>query len=272
MGMRFGCQTYTWQMSGEAYVGRIDHIAAVTARAGLAGLEPTTRMLGPVYDDPAGLADILAAEGLTLGAMGLKGAWLGDRETEAERAAAAKAFAFIERFPGAVLVLAHARGEDRSHLVERQRAAIACVNAVAARAAERGIAAAFHPNSPAGSVFQTAEDYRVMFDGLDESVVGYAPDAGHIAAGGMDPVAVFAEHAGRIRHVHFKDIASDGEWAGMGRGMIDFERIVRDLHAAGYEGWVMVEEESPRSVGEPDEVTMENGAYVRERLVPIVEG
>jgi inosose dehydratase len=105
-------------------------------------------------------------------------------------------------------------------------------------------------------------DYKVLLDGLDGRFVGFAPDAGHMAKGGMDVLGIFRRYHAAIRHVHFKDMAADGTWAEMGKGTIDFPAIVAALRAGGYTGWIMVEDESPRAEISPDAVTLDNGKYV----------
>lgn len=270
-GIRFGCQFYTWQMSGDRYVGRLPHILGVVrAAGGFCGIEPETGMLGAYYRDPRALKDVLAQHGLQLGALTLVCAWTGPAETDEERREAERCFAYLKTFPGAHLMLCHAAGPDRSDLRQRQENALACINAVAARAAEHAIVSSFHPNSPPGSVFRVAEDYRVLFDGLDSRVLGYAPDSGHIARGGMDVVKTFEAYRPLIRHVHFKDMTPSGEWAGMGEGIIDFPRIVTMLRDTGYVGWIMVEEESQAAEADPDSVTLRNGRYLRQSLLPLV--
>ncbi|MCC6443497.1 MAG: sugar phosphate isomerase/epimerase [Armatimonadetes bacterium] len=269
--MQIGCQTYTWQMSGEKYRGRVKHIASVVSRAGFGGLEPEIVMLGDFYPDAGRLAGALERSGLSLAAIAFVQDWQHSQETDEERQAAETAFRFLDRFPGCLLALGQMPGRDRSALRERQQNTLACLNAAGKRAADRGLACAYHPNSPAGSLFRTEEDYRVLLDGLDAVAVGFAPDAGHIARGGMDPVKIFGEYRPLIRHVHFKDMDSSGGWAEMGQGMIDFPAIVASLHETGYTGWIMVEDESPRAESDPDAVTLDNGRYVRERPLPILK-
>ncbi len=33
--IKIGCETYTWQMPGEQYKGKLEHIMEITSRAGL---------------------------------------------------------------------------------------------------------------------------------------------------------------------------------------------------------------------------------------------
>jgi inosose dehydratase len=268
--IRFGCQFYTWQMSGDRYVGKLPHILGVVRRAGFGGIEPETCMLGPYYEDPSALRDVLQAHGMRLGAVTLVCDWAGPVQTEEERREAGRLLDYMAAFPDTHLMLCQMPGRDRSDLRQRQANAIACINAVAARAADRGIPSSFHPNSPPGSVFRVQEDYAILLDGLDSRVVGFAPDTGHIAQGGIEVIELFETYRASIAHVHFKDIAASGEWVAMGSGIIDFPRIVTFLRDTGYDGWIMIEEESEAAEADPDAATTQNGAYLRGSLLPLV--
>jgi inosose dehydratase len=260
--IKMGCQTYTWQMSYEKYSNQLDHILDVVKSAGFAGIEPEVCMLGSYADRPEELAAGLNRRGLELGALCLVCDWRGPEETAKERQEADRAMDYLKRFPGTLLALCQMPGQGRFDLAQRQRNCVACCNAIGCRAADAGIDAAFHPNSPAGSVFRAEEDYKVLLDGLDGRVVGFAPDAGHIAKGGMDAPEIFRRYRFAIRHVHFKDMAADGTWAQMGQGIIDFPAIIAGLRASGYAGWIMIEDESPRAEISPDAVTTDNGKYM----------
>lgn len=267
--IRIGCQTYTWQMSGKKYLDKLEHIIQIAAQAQYVGLEPETQFLGRLWE-PALMHETLAANGLKLAALTLVEDWLHPVETDAERAHADKTIEFLQRFPGTMLAIVQMPGKDRANLRERQENLLKCVNAIAKRAHNRGIACSYHPNSPGGSVVRTEEDYHFFLNGLDHAVIGYAPDVGHIAAGGMDPLAIIQRYRSLVNHVHYKDMGSDGEWAAMGDGVIDFTGITTYLRDSGYDGWIIVEYECPRAVDEPDAVTLEDGIYVRDQLLPIV--
>lgn len=269
--IKFGCQFYTWQMCGKRYVGKLPHLLNVVDIAGFAGIEPETGMLGSYYDDPSLLQDTLALHSLQLGALAFACYWAGPGETEDERREAEYVFNYLKFFPETHLVLAQLPGKNRSDLRQRQSNLLSCVNAIANRAADRGIACSFHPNSPRGSVFRTHEDYRILLDGLDSRLVGFAPDTGHIAKGGIDTREVFKTYRSLIKHIHFKDLTASGKWTAMGAGTIDFPWIVAMLRDTGYAGWIMVEEESPEAETDPDAVTIKNGEYLRRALLPIVQ-
>ena len=261
--IKYGCQTYTWQMSYARYSQRLDHIMDVAAESGFTGIEPEICMLGRYKHDPRALAADLQRRGLALGALCLVCDWLSPQESLEERTEADRVIACIRsHFPGTLLALCQMPQDDRSSLRERQANCLACCRAIGSRAADQGIQTAFHPNSPPGSVFRTAEDYAVLMDGLAAGPVGFAPDAGHIARGGMSPVEIFAEYAPLIRHVHFKDMNAESAWVEMGQGCIDFAGIIKALDAQNYNGWIMIEDESSRAEVDPDEVTRLNGRYV----------
>jgi len=264
--LKFGCQTYSWQMSYDTYSQRLDHIIKVAAEAGFTGIEPEVCMLGAYRMEPERLLDTLEAHALHLGALCLVCDWCAPRETEAERIEADCAITFLKNFPGTLLTLCQMPGKDRDNLHERQQHCLACITEVAHRAAKAGIATAFHPNSPPGSVFRVEEDYRLLLDALESSVLGFAPDTGHIARGGMNPHDIFHQYTAKIHHVHYKDMTADRNWIEMGRGVIDFPLITADLHHARYSGWIMVEDESPAAETDPDGVTRRNGQYIHERL------
>lgn len=255
---RFSCQTYSWQMSIDRYRGRVAHMTEVAGRAGFSGFEPELVMLGDDWSIDR-LRDDLDAAGLTLAALVLAQDWRGDEETDAEKAAAGFAISAAAAL-GARLVLVPLPGADRSDLRRRQTAAIGRMGDVATRAADIGVASTFHPNSPAGSAFRTPDDYALMRE-LLPAHIGYTPDVGHIARGGMDPLSVIREWRERVDHVHIKDVAADGTWAETGRGVIDIPAVLDYLADTGYGGWVTFEDESPAAAADPDAATIGNGRW-----------
>ena len=136
--IKFGCQFYTWQMSGERYVGKLPHILKVVEAAGFSGIEPETWMLGDYYQEPAALADVLAQHGLGLGAIAFVCDWAGEVESQAEREEAADIIRYMQAFPAAHLVLCQMPGKDRTDLRQRQKNLISCVNSVSAARRDRG--------------------------------------------------------------------------------------------------------------------------------------
>lgn len=249
----------------EKFVGQVPHIAATTAAAGFEGLEAEICMLGDYFDRPEEVAALLEENHIRFAALVLHQPWANPEETEEERALTQKAIDFVSRFPRAKLMVSHHAGAARGEgdvLAARRTNLIRCMSSVADRAAEAGVVTCFHPNSGRFSLFRTAEDYKVMFDMLEKTDIGYAPDIGHIVNGGMDALTVLRESRSKIRHVHFKDRAAQNEWAVMGEGKIDYPAIIRYLADTGYGGWIMVEDESPKAEKDSDAVVRADGAYI----------
>jgi inosose dehydratase len=131
-------------------------------------------------------------------------------------------------------------------------------------AGRSGVTATLHPH--VGTMVETPEDVERVLAG---SRIGLCLDTGHLLIGGADPVALAAEHAGRIRHTHLKD--ADATWArrvqhgevtytdavreGMyrplGQGDVDIAAIVGSLEGAGYDGWYVLEQDTILA-GPPD--------------------
>jgi inosose dehydratase len=261
---RYACQTYAWQMSGERYRGEVEHMTDVVASAGFAGFEPEVFMLDG-KNDPEVVRAMLRERRLELAALCLVEHWRGARESDVERQSADRAIAFTARFPEARLSLCQMPGPDREDLGGRQRNLLACVEEIARRAEDAGVACTYHTNSPPGSVFRTADDYEVLLDGLDERI-GFTPDLGHIARGGMDPLEVVRTYRSRIDHLHVKDMHADGTWAPTGEGEVDVIGVCAYLRETGYEGWIVFEDESPGAQRDPDGAARPAARFAREAL------
>ena len=261
----YGSQTYPWQMRVEKFAGQVPHMVEVLKKAGFTGMEAEIVMLGDYYHDWARLKELLDREGIVLAALAVHENWLFEEETETERRNLDEAIEFLTHFPAAKLMLAHVAADPvREHrLQEKQKNQLSCLKNIAERAKERGVVPVFHPNSGENSIFRYEEDYKVMFEGLYKGGIGYAPDVGHMANGGIDPLKMIREHRDIVQHVHFKDMDASHVWATMGKGIIDFPSIVRYLEETGYRGWIMTEDESPDAVEDSDAVVLEDGRYMK---------
>ena len=256
--------------SGRANANRLDHMIDVIAQAGFAGVQPIFSWMGDL-SEPARLAQSLASRGLELAAMSFVLDWNHEGETEEELRQAESVMNFLAHFPGALLcVVQMPRG--RFDVEVRRKRLIGNLNALARRAADRGIATTFHPNSPESSIARTREDYEVLLNGLDSKVIGWTPDVGHIVNGGMDPLETMKQYRHLINHVHYKDWDGAPEFAVMGEGKVDFVGITSWLRDSGFQGWIVCEDEGHRAIDDPDGVTLQDGAWVKTYLEPVARG
>jgi len=268
--IRFGSECYTWFMKedGRAHANQLDHMIQITAQAGFHGIEPIHSWMGDLAD-PARLAASLTAHRVELAAIALVLDWNHPAETETERREADGIIDLLTRFPGSMLCMVQ-KPTGRFDVAERQPRLVKHLNAVARRAHDRGVPSTFHPNSPHTSIARTREDYRVLLNGLDLGVTGWTPDVGHLINAGMDPLAVMQEYAALINLVHYKDWDGTPEFALMGTGKIDFVGITRWLRDRHYAGWILCEDEAAAAVEDPDGVTLHDGKWVRENLLPLL--
>lgn len=272
MTIKFGCHTSTWVLDYDKEVDILDHIIDVVSDAGFQGVDVQVALLGRYKDNPQALKEKLASKGIELAALTIPFTWLSDTESEENKARADFFIEYVKNnFPNAKLNVPARNGINRDNLLNRQKEIISCVNALGKRAYENGVVSMFHPASPATSYFRTESDYKVLFEELDTKYIGYTPDAGHITAGGMNAAEVVHQNLPIIKHVHFKDCSNDLSWRKMGEGDIDFPAIVKDLVDYGYDGWIMIEEETPETALDPDKVIYNVHDYVEKNLIPLVQ-
>lgn len=268
MKFKFGAEVYTWFMKedGKAHENQLDHMIDVTAQAGFTGIEPIHFWMGDLAE-PERLTAKLDQAGVQLAAIALVLPWNQPEETAEERAAADQTIALLKQFPDSLLCTVQ-MPEGRHDLEQRRLNLIGNLNSVSRRAAKAGVAASFHPNSPESSTNRTEEDYAIILEGLDASVTGWTPDVGHIINGGMDPLDKMKEYASLINHVHYKDWNGEPEFSLMGEGKIDFTSITQWLVDTGFDGWIICEDEAEQAINDPDGVTMHDGRWIKESLVP----
>ncbi len=254
--------------SGKAYDNQLGHMIEMCNKAGFTGIEPMHFWMGDLTD-PVLLKEKLDEQNVQLSGIALVHDWNNPEETDEEKQKADECIALLKQFPGALLCTVQ-MPTGRHDLEQRRLNLAANVNAVSKRAVDAGVQCSFHPNSPETSINRTAEDYDVILNTLDPTVTGWTPDVGHIRNGGMDVISKMAEFRPLINHIHYKDWDGNPEWALMGKGKIDFEAITQWLVDEEYEGWIMCEDEADDAIEDPDGVTLHDGVYCKEKLLPII--
>jgi len=145
--------------------------------------------------------------------------------------------------------------------------------------ARMGLQLCVHPHG--GSYVENEAEIERLLSMTDAELVKLCLDTGHIAFGGGDPLAVARRWAHRIGLVHLKDIdlqrlraglaagKSYGELAkndcfvALGDGSLDLGAIIGQLQAAGYRGWLVVEQDR---VVHPEMDTLADARRNREYL------
>jgi inosose dehydratase len=119
-----------------------------------------------------------------------------------------------------------------------------------------------------GSYLEAPDEVEVALERTEPELVAFAPDVGHWAYAGGDPVALVRAHRERITYPRLKDFdravyqrtveerlgfasfARAGGFKELGAGGLDLEGTLLPLENAKYAGWVCVEleltEQTPR--------------------------
>jgi sugar phosphate isomerase/epimerase len=166
--------------------------------------------------------------------------------------------------------------------------------AIVARAADHGVKVAIE-NCPmifsrdewpgGNNLMHTPAAWRAVFDHLDGDTLGLNLDPSHLVWQMIDHERVVREFAGRIYHVHAKDMEIDREGlyrhgvlsAGMGwqvprlpgLGEIRWDRFLAALYRAGYDGPVVVEHED-RDFEGTDEKVKAGFVLARNAVAPYI--
>jgi inosose dehydratase len=240
-----------WQLDSTTVLSQMRELGLVATEFGPDGFLP---------DEPQARAATLADQGLRA-VGGFVPVVLHDRADNPVPGIERALEGFVAAGAG-TLVLAAAAGtvgyDARPVLDEAAwQMLLSNLDRLALLARRSGITATLHPH--VGTMVETAADVERVLAG---SRIGLCLDTGHLLIGGADPVALAAEHAGRIRHTHLKDV--DATWArrvqsgevtytdavrqGMyrplGRGDVDIAAIVASLEGAGYDGWYVLEQDT----------------------------
>lgn len=271
MTINFGCQGSTWVLDYDVAVDKMDQVMNDIENAGLVGVDVQITLLGKYQNEPNKLKEELDRRGLKLAALTIPHAFEGGHASEKEQALENHFFEYLKHFPGAIMNVPSRSGENRNHLLQRQQEIIKGANHLGKRAyEEHGIITSMHPISYETSYWKYKEDYEVLFNGLDSKYMGYTPDAGHIAMGGMNAPEIIKEALPLIKHVHFKDVSQDLIWKNMGEGNIDLTKCTDILKNNDYEGWIILEDEIGEEHTNTTQVVKDLGNYAKQNLQPII--
>ena len=135
---------------------------------------------------------------------------------------------------------------------------------IAERVAAHGLTLALHPH--AGTLIETAGDVERALQSTD---VGWCLDTGHLLIAGVDPADFVRDHGERIVHVHLKDVdaalaqrfrsgeltlvaaTQHGLFRPLGQGDAEIAQVTALLDANGYEGWLVLEQDTAITGVEP---------------------
>ncbi len=147
---------------------------------------------------------------------------------------------------------------------------------------ETGLRTVFHHHC-AGYV-ETPDEIARLLDMTDPETIGLVFDTGHYAygSGSGDVCSGLDRFRDRVWYVHLKDCRPEvacearrqkwdyfralrhGVFCELGKGCVDFRGVLSWLEAAGYDGYVLVEQDVLPGMGTPKESARRNREYLRQ--------
>lgn len=140
---------------------------------------------------------------------------------------------------------------------DQWRTAASAIGSVIALCTKVGLRVAFHHH--AGSHVETPEEVDRLFSLFPADELGLCLDTGHYVYCGGDTVAFLEKQVSRVWCVHMKDLyetkaaearsarmnfhaaVRHGIFAPLGKGDINFSKVVALLQKGDFDGWVVVE-------------------------------
>lgn len=181
----------------------------------------------------------------------------------------------LEAMGGSMLVVAIDGSPERDEFTGRAdqapsltddgwRRLAALVDDLAIEAAAVGVRTTFHPHG--GTFVESPRETERLMAATDSELVGLCLDTGHWLVGGGDPRDAVDTFGTRIWHLHLKDADPDvveGVRTGrvptmtaaitdhvvfspLGTGLLALDDVLERLSAAGYDGWLMIEQDTFR--------------------------
>jgi len=142
------------------------------------------------------------------------------------------------------------------------------IEALAAFAAAQGVTLVYHHHM--GTIVESPDEIDLLMAHTGPHT-HLLLDTGHCLFGGGDPAAVMARHAGRVGHIHAKNVRPDvmaqvraqnlSFLEGVRRGVftvpgdldggVDFVPVLRLAADANYQGWLVIEAEQDPAIRRP---------------------
>lgn len=266
--MRFANAPVSYGIFGELTLDGVtttEELLRTMAEAGYAGAE-----LGPpgFFGRPERAAEAFRASGLAaVGAYVPLNTQQPGAVLDRDLARMELTLGEIEAVDPAALVILADEGDpgliarprkDRSQMLDRDGWArlITVVSEAAKRARDRGLEVSFHPH--VATYVELPDEIERLLNDTDLSITY---DIGHVVLAGGDGIALYERWRERINHVHIKDVrpevleaaraAGDDDFAGwfpractrLGEGESRLDEFAVALRAAGYDRWVVVEQD-----------------------------
>jgi len=161
---------------------------------------------------------------------------------------------------------------DEAEIPDKIKAMAPFLNELGKIAQGFGMEIGLHPH--VNTIVETPAEIDMIMELTDPRYVGMAPDTGHIALGGGNPLAIIKKYSSRLNYFHLKDVAGTFVRPGfgsnlreLGNGEVDFPGIMAFLKETGFKGWLNVEQDNTELT--PPESATQSMNYINKTLKPI---
>ena len=108
--------------------------------------------------------------------------------------------------------------------------------------ADAGIVLCYHNHAFEFETFDGKYGLDILYDNSDPQYVQAEIDTYWVQKGGVDPAAYIRKLSGRTPLIHIKDMDTDGDFAEIGEGTLDWDAIWSACEASGAK-WYIVEQD-----------------------------
>lgn len=123
---------------------------------------------------------------------------------------------------------------------------VAQAQAFAKRAADEGFRFCYHHHHFEFDASRGFRPFDVLVGESDPELLFFELDVYWLKTGGEDPTAMIEKLAGRVKLLHLKDAAPDGNMTDVGSGVLDFPAMIAAGRAAGVEHFFVEHDFPPR--------------------------
>lgn len=237
-----GYQLRSWLQTWgrDALAARLPEVMATVAGLGYAGFETQLGCLP--LDDPAAFRKASAhAGGIAVCGAHTGGQW-GDEDGAPDILELVERAARLPDLGCRTLVVSMGLAPDAPD--DEVGRAVERLGQLGRACREAGVTVAFHNHGR--ELEGDARILRAIVEGCLPEDVSLGADLGWVAHAGWDVVEFLQQFGNRVAYLHVRDVTSDGSSSGfleVGRGRLDYRRILGTLRDFGYTGWLVAESE-----------------------------
>ena len=242
--VHFGCQARTFgegvYKDEAAFLNVVRQVGAI----GFEGLETNAKNLERYYERPADFAQILKNAHLKLIGAHLGGSPWNAAVRQKTLADAGRAARFVNQMGGQFIVLSSSLPKPRPLPPDTWPQMAQFVNEIGRVCQQSGVRCLYHNHW----VECEGDGMETLCRLTDPKLVGFAFDTGHALHAGKDPAALVGVLGDRLGIVHFSDYAEQGpaivKRPALGSGSLNIPALAAALRNAGFNQWIVLEEES----------------------------